>query len=79
MPSKTESNERTRRTTPHKVKTGLENIILAVDSAEEHWRDLVAHAERKGDISAAITLAKIRDDLGTIERNARAARNGEEA
>jgi hypothetical protein len=78
MTSTTESNKRTRRNIPNKTIAGLENIIAASSSAKRHWRDLVNHAEAKGDIGAGIKLARLADDLSEIERNARAARNGEE-
>lgn len=78
MTSRAESNKRTRRNIPNKVIHGLENIIAAVSSARRNWRELVDHAERKNDLSAGIKLARIGDEINEIERQARAARNGEE-
>lgn len=78
MTSKEQSDRNTRRMIPHKVKNGLENILIYTHHARTHWRELVAHAEEKGDMTAGLKLARISDDLSEIERNARAARNGEE-
>lgn len=79
MPSKTDSDRTTRRMIPYKVKNGLENVLIHVHYARKYWRDLVAHAEEKGDVTAGLKLARISDELSEIERNARAARSGEEA
>jgi hypothetical protein len=62
----------------YKVLHGLENVIAATAAARRYWLELVEHAERKNDLGAGIKLARLGDSLSEAERQARAARNGEE-
>lgn len=61
----------------NKTIWALEDIAGRCMGAKAHWRRAMDKAERDLDPAMMLLLARLRDDLGEIERIAQEARHGE--